>query len=282
MDTRLLGKRVRAARGDLSLREFAKKCEISHTHLDSIEKGIDPRTGKSVIVSIDTLEKLASGIGCSIEYLLGNSIGRRIKNRRLSCGLTLTETAQRTGIQEATIEKYESGEIEVIPIKHIEIFASVFDTTIAYLMFLINDPDSSLDYKDLIKKHIQMEADIAKETQNAIDAALAERKKADQRLISTAHKICFRTPESGVDNPIGLCNAKRIDVITDFILGNEKYLRVLLAAADESQGNESEHSDDSEEKMLDKQALTAIHELLDLEAKSINSDNQKQEQSPSK
>lgn len=71
MDNSLLGKRIRSARGDLSLREFAKKCGISHTHLDSIEKGVDPRTGKPVSVSMDTLAKLSIGSGLSIDYLMG-------------------------------------------------------------------------------------------------------------------------------------------------------------------------------------------------------------------
>lgn len=39
MDNNALGKAIRKARGDLSLRDYAKKIGISHTHLDSIEKG---------------------------------------------------------------------------------------------------------------------------------------------------------------------------------------------------------------------------------------------------
>ena len=37
MNNNELGEKIRKARGDLSLRDFAKKCGISHTHLDSIE-----------------------------------------------------------------------------------------------------------------------------------------------------------------------------------------------------------------------------------------------------
>ena len=54
MDNNALGKAIRKARGDLSLRDYAKKIGISHTHLDSIEKGYDPRTGKPVTISLDT------------------------------------------------------------------------------------------------------------------------------------------------------------------------------------------------------------------------------------
>lgn len=68
-----LGKKIREARGEASLREYAKKCNISHTHLDSIEKGYDPRTGKPVSITIETLEKLSNATGYSIMYLLGKS-----------------------------------------------------------------------------------------------------------------------------------------------------------------------------------------------------------------
>ena len=34
-----IGEFIKNYRGDMSLREFADKCGISHTHLDSIEKG---------------------------------------------------------------------------------------------------------------------------------------------------------------------------------------------------------------------------------------------------
>lgn len=71
MDNKRLGEIVREARGELPLREFAKKCKISHTHLDSIEKGRDPRTGKPVSITVETLEKLAKVTGFSVGYLIG-------------------------------------------------------------------------------------------------------------------------------------------------------------------------------------------------------------------
>lgn len=70
MNDNALGKAVREARGDLSLRDYAKKVGISHTHLDSIEKGYDPRTGKPVTISLDTFIKLSDATGIPIEKLL--------------------------------------------------------------------------------------------------------------------------------------------------------------------------------------------------------------------
>lgn len=40
------GKKLKELRGDQSIREASRNIGISHTYLDSLEKGIDPRTGK--------------------------------------------------------------------------------------------------------------------------------------------------------------------------------------------------------------------------------------------
>ena len=65
-----LSKFVREKRGDMSLRDFAKLCgDISHTQIDSIERGVDPRTGKTVKPTVETLAKIAMGTGVSVAYL---------------------------------------------------------------------------------------------------------------------------------------------------------------------------------------------------------------------
>jgi len=65
-----IGDYIKKYRGNMSLREFAEKCDISHTHLDSIEKGFDPRTGKPVKVTVETLKKIARAMNMSINDLL--------------------------------------------------------------------------------------------------------------------------------------------------------------------------------------------------------------------
>jgi len=53
----------------LSLRDFGKLCDISHTHVDSIEKGVDFRTGKKVNITNETIKRLASVLGVDSVYL---------------------------------------------------------------------------------------------------------------------------------------------------------------------------------------------------------------------
>ena len=66
-----LGPFLREKRGDQSLRDFAAFLGISHTYLDSLEKGVNPKTGLSVNVSLDTLKRISDIFGVTIDYLAG-------------------------------------------------------------------------------------------------------------------------------------------------------------------------------------------------------------------
>lgn len=54
----------------LSLREFSKKCNLSHTYIDKLEKGIDTRSGKVVEPTLDAVEKISSALGITLNELL--------------------------------------------------------------------------------------------------------------------------------------------------------------------------------------------------------------------
>lgn len=59
---------------DLSLRDLGKLCDISHTHIDSIEKGVDFRTKKPVRITLETLTKLAQGLDVDVQTLIDLSL----------------------------------------------------------------------------------------------------------------------------------------------------------------------------------------------------------------
>lgn len=62
------------------------------------------------------------------------NLGDRIKKARLDRGLTLLEVAERLGKTEATIQRYESGNIKNLKNDTIEDLASVLNVSPAYLM----------------------------------------------------------------------------------------------------------------------------------------------------
>ncbi|WP_425059171.1 hypothetical protein SCACP_38440 [Sporomusa carbonis] len=67
-----LGSYIRAKRDEkgLSLRDFAKQCGLSHSYIDNIEKGYDSKTKKPMSPTLDTLEKLAIGLGVPLSDVM--------------------------------------------------------------------------------------------------------------------------------------------------------------------------------------------------------------------
>lgn len=71
-----LGIFLKEKRGKMSLRDFASKLDISHTYLDSLEKGFDSRNKKPVRVTVDTLSKIAKALDEPLEKLVALSENR--------------------------------------------------------------------------------------------------------------------------------------------------------------------------------------------------------------
>lgn len=65
-----IGAIIQQLRGNMSLRDFAKKCDISHTTIDNLEKGVDFRTGKPTQAKAATLQKIAIACGVSISIFM--------------------------------------------------------------------------------------------------------------------------------------------------------------------------------------------------------------------
>jgi len=47
---------------NVSEREISARCGISHSYINQIIKGVNPRTGKSISPTLSTLEKLSKGL----------------------------------------------------------------------------------------------------------------------------------------------------------------------------------------------------------------------------
>ncbi|HDX9652510.1 TPA: helix-turn-helix transcriptional regulator [Bacillus wiedmannii] len=54
----------------LSLRDFAQKCDVSHTYIDKLEKGIDSRNGNPVEPTLLVIEKISKAMNKKTETLL--------------------------------------------------------------------------------------------------------------------------------------------------------------------------------------------------------------------
>jgi len=74
---------------------------------------------------------------------------KRIKQRRLELNMTLVELAKKVGVRDATIQRYESGEIKNIKKATIVKLARALQTTPAYLMGWETPPSDSPDEQAL-------------------------------------------------------------------------------------------------------------------------------------
>ncbi len=54
----------------LSQRDFAKLANLSHTYIAALEKNIDPRTGKPIAPTLDTVKYIAKAMNMDIDVLL--------------------------------------------------------------------------------------------------------------------------------------------------------------------------------------------------------------------
>ena len=76
--TRLLGLYVRQLRIErgYSLREMGVVADLSHTQIDIIEKGYDPRTGRRANTTVETLQKLARALAVPFDRFVDCLEGR--------------------------------------------------------------------------------------------------------------------------------------------------------------------------------------------------------------
>lgn len=76
-------------------------------------------------------------------------IGERIKRRRNEIGLTLKEVADKIGVKDATVQRYESGNIKTLKQETVGKLAEVLRVTPSYLMGWDDLPDNVTPISDL-------------------------------------------------------------------------------------------------------------------------------------
>ncbi len=62
--------------------------------------------------------------------------GQCLKKRRLELGLSLRELAERTGLSSSTIQRYETGATEKLPLEKAKLLANGLETTVEHLLGL--------------------------------------------------------------------------------------------------------------------------------------------------
>ena len=93
-------------------------------------------------------------------------LNERIKEQRRISGLTLKEAADRIGISEATMQRYESGGITNVPYEAIEKLARLFDVTPGFLMGW--EPADNFDFAGAVRPLTDEEKRLLRAYRNAL------------------------------------------------------------------------------------------------------------------
>ena len=110
-----------------------------------------------------------------------------IKQKRLECGYTMKELAERVGVSEATVSRWESGNLATM--KHTKIMLLAKALKISPAMLFDAPAPSSLSLTQQeethIKKYRQLDADGKEEIDDIIDVKLAKlQRKAEEGVES--------------------------------------------------------------------------------------------------
>lgn len=134
-------KKQRRALG-MTLEEVADKVGVTRQTMSRYETGVIKNYSPETISKI--AEALDTTAACLISYDESDTsteIGERIKALRLKNGLTLDEVARKIGVNNATVSRWETGEIKAIGSDKIGALADILGTTTEYLLGRSNNTE---------------------------------------------------------------------------------------------------------------------------------------------
>lgn len=156
-----LGKFLKYKRGDKSLRDFAAYLEISHAYLDSLEKGIDPKTKKEINISTDLLQRLSKKLNVSVEAILNMMNGENFKD----------------AIHNSEINNYENN--EYIPYEYDKEFLKVLEEDEKKEQDLIRTEKGIDLHQDELELLFDKHKDILTESDKAVIKTIIEERKKE-------------------------------------------------------------------------------------------------------
>lgn len=132
------GEYLRELRGDRSLREMERITGLSHTYLSTLEKGVDPRSGKERKPTPETLKKISETLNVPYEELMKKagyikSLGKRVEELRIEKGWTLEEFSKKSGLSFEFLSLLESDKIQKVTSEIMRKLAKGFGISIAEL-----------------------------------------------------------------------------------------------------------------------------------------------------
>lgn len=102
---------------NISMQQFADRAGLSKGYISMLEHGRNPQSKRKLIPSLETASKVAKAMDMSLNDLVrkvGNNQAETkdiIREKRIERNMTMKELANAVGVSEATISRWESGDI---------------------------------------------------------------------------------------------------------------------------------------------------------------------------
>lgn len=113
-----------------------------------------------------------------------SEIGKKLKSRRKSLNLTQSELAEKVGLTESSISRYESGRISTMPTSTVKRICEVLQIEPSELLGLT--PEKSFEYD--LKEILKMTDDMPDYVKSNLLSLLKQQIKVYRRLINDKEK----------------------------------------------------------------------------------------------
>lgn len=137
-------------RKGLNMKETATLLNMPYTTYVNYEKGLREPTSEVLIIIADffetTVDHLIGRDATVFEGVTCLNTGDRIKYRRKQLGMSADTLAEKIGVSRSTMFRYESGDIEKVPLDCLGALSSALLTTPEYLMGWSDDPTPNANF----------------------------------------------------------------------------------------------------------------------------------------
>lgn len=158
MNTKLIGELIKEYRTlhNISLRDFAKKANVSHTYISMLEKNFHPATGKAPVINLNNLNNIALALGIGLDELIDN-----ISNDTI---VELKAKPKKVELKEIkSSELFSNPDLDLSEMVRIPIVSTVPASFSKASDFIYDEyieyPRSLLQYSDYDKRYISLKVD---------------------------------------------------------------------------------------------------------------------------
>ena len=146
-------------RNNMSMETFAKKCNLSKAYIGLLESGVQPKTGKPINPSVDTVKKVAAAMGMDFDTLI----------RRIDDDIKLNEEIEPTSENEYINDLDEDTIIHAAElIKKLRLLAPFQRMEVMDYIDYLSKKEHSHDQQEITSQTVEVKNQIQVDTEHLL------------------------------------------------------------------------------------------------------------------